>query len=89
MRSDKNAKVATGSLPVDQTALQPGMVIDRDVPTPMDDGVALRAGVFRPVAEKPAPVILSRGPYAKGLAFQEGASDGLAANGRCLPRGRE
>ncbi len=32
----------------------------------------LRADVFRPVAEGRYPVILSYGPYAKGLAFQEG-----------------
>ena len=38
----------------------------------MDDGLVLRADVFRPVAEGRYPVILSYGPYAKGLAFQEG-----------------
>jgi len=32
----------------------------------------LRADVFRPVAEGRYPVILSYGPYGKGLAFQEG-----------------
>jgi predicted acyl esterase len=48
------------------------MSIDWDVPIKMDDGLILRADVFRP--EKPGkyPVILSYGPYAKGLAFQEG-----------------
>lgn len=48
------------------------MRIDWDVPIPMDDGVVLRADVYRPVAEGRHPVILSYGPYAKGLAFQEG-----------------
>jgi predicted acyl esterase len=32
----------------------------------------LRADVFRPVADGQYPVILSYGPYAKGLAMQEG-----------------
>jgi uncharacterized protein len=46
--------------------------IDRDVPIEMDDGVVLRADLFRPEGNTRHPVILSYGPYAKGLAFQEG-----------------
>jgi uncharacterized protein len=46
--------------------------IDWDVPIEMDDGVVLRADVFRPEGDGRHPVILSYGPYAKGLAFQEG-----------------
>ncbi|WUD77827.1 hypothetical protein OG937_42025 [Streptomyces sp. NBC_00510] len=49
-----------------------GMRIDWDVPIPMDDGVVLRADVLRPVTEGRHPVIMTHGPYAKGLAFQEG-----------------
>jgi predicted acyl esterase len=49
-----------------------GMRIDWDVPIRMDDGLVLRADVFRPIAEGRYPVILSYGPYAKGLAFQNG-----------------
>ncbi len=49
-----------------------GMRIDWDVPIAMDDGLVLRADVFRPVAPGRYPVILSHGPYAKGLAFQDG-----------------
>ncbi len=48
------------------------MAIDWDVPIQMDDGLVLRADVFRPIAPGPYPVLLSYGPYAKGLAFQEG-----------------
>src|SRR5215475_4676146 len=48
------------------------MRIDWDAPIAMDDGVVLRADVFRPVADGQYPVVLSYGPYAKGLAFQEG-----------------
>jgi len=49
--------------------------IDWDVPIEMDDGVVLRADVFRPAGEGRHPVILSYGPYAKGLSFQEGYPD--------------
>ena len=48
-----------------------GMHIEWDVPISMDDGVVLRADVFRPAGADPVPVILSYGPYAKGLSFQE------------------
>ena len=49
-----------------------GMHIDWDVPITMDDGLVLRADVFRPPREGRFPVILTYGPYAKGLAFQDG-----------------
>jgi predicted acyl esterase len=52
-----------------------GVRIDWDVPVPMDDGLVLRADVFRPAEGEPHPVLLSYGPYAKGLAFQEGYPD--------------
>jgi uncharacterized protein len=52
--------------------IRDGMRIDWDVPIAMDDGLVLRADVFRPVAEGRYPVILTYGPYAKGLAFQDG-----------------
>jgi uncharacterized protein len=55
-----------------RSEVRDGMRIDWDVPITMDDGLVLRADVFRPVAEGRYPVILSYGPYAKGLAFQDG-----------------
>ena len=51
------------------------MRIERDVAIEMDDGAVMRADVFRPAGEGRHPVILSYGPYAKGLAFQEGYPD--------------
>ncbi len=54
-----------------KTEIRDGMRIDWDAPIAMDDGVVLRADVFCPVAEGRYPVLLSYGPYAKGLAFQE------------------
>jgi uncharacterized protein len=52
--------------------IRDGMHIDWDAPINMNDGVVLRADVFRPTGSGQYPVILSYGPYAKGLAFQEG-----------------
>src|SRR5690242_10089761 len=48
------------------------MRIDWDVEIRMDDGLVLRADVFRRPGEGRWPVILTYGPYAKGLAFQDG-----------------
>jgi len=44
--------------------------IDWDVPIAVDDGLVLRADVFRPRAGK-SPVILSYGPYGKWLHFED------------------
>ena len=54
-----------------KSEIRDGMRIDWDVPIEMDDGVMLRADVFRAVGASNYPVILSYGPYAKGLSFQE------------------
>ena len=48
-----------------------GMLIDWDVPITMDDGTILRADIFRPAAPGRYPVLLSYGPYGKGVSFQE------------------
>lgn len=48
-----------------------GMQIEWDVPIAMDDGVLLRADVFRPPRPGRFPVILSMGPYGKGLHFAD------------------
>lgn len=56
----------------DTSDVRDGMRIDWDVPIEMDDGVVLHADVYRPVEQGRYGVLLSYGPYAKGLAFQEG-----------------
>ncbi len=56
----------------ERTETRDGMTIDWDVPITMDDGLVLRADVFRPIKPGRYPVILSCGPYGKWLAFQEG-----------------
>jgi predicted acyl esterase len=55
--------------------IRDGMRIDWDVPIEMDDSRVLRADVFRPFNEGQYPVILSHGPYAKGLHFEDGYPD--------------
>ncbi|KAJ6443622.1 peptidase S15 [Purpureocillium lavendulum] len=47
------------------------MVIERDVSIPSDD-VCLRADVFRPRGSKRVPVIMTMGPYGKGIEYKSG-----------------
>jgi predicted acyl esterase len=49
-----------------------GMLVERNVAVPMRDGIRLFADVFRPVDEKPAPVVMVWTPYGK---HQNGALD--------------
>src|SRR5580704_10993052 len=51
---------------------QDNMLIEWDVGIAVDDGLILRADVFRPKAAGKWPVLVTYGPYAKGLAFQQG-----------------
>ncbi len=55
-----------------RTEIRDGMRITWHEAIVADDGVVLRADVFRPIEDGRYPVILSYGVYAKGLAFQEG-----------------
>lgn len=57
---------------ISRSEVRDGMRIDFDVPITMDDGLVLRGDVFRPLADGKYPVLLTYGPYAKGLAFQDG-----------------
>ena len=52
--------------------IRDGMRIDWDVPIKMDDGIVLRADVYRPVADGKYPVIMSHGCYGKWLHFEDG-----------------
>src|SRR6266700_1047455 len=54
-----------------KSELRDGMRIDWDVPIEMEDDLVLRADVFRPEKDGRYPVILSYGPYAKGLALKD------------------
>jgi len=64
-------------VPDSVSEIRDAMRIAWDVPIEMDDGLILRADVFLPIGDESGdegryPVILSYGPYAKGLAFQDG-----------------
>ncbi len=53
------------------TEIRDGMAIDWDVPIRMEDGLVLRADVYRPIKAGKYPVIMSYGPYAKYLHFEQ------------------
>lgn len=56
----------------ERVEVRDGMRVQWDAPIPTSDGVVLHCDVFRPLSEGRYPVIMTYGPYAKGLAFQEG-----------------
>jgi len=58
-----------------KSEIRDGMRIDWDVPIEMDDGIVLRADVFRPIQEDRYPALLTYGPYAKWLHFEDGYPD--------------
>jgi len=55
-----------------RTEIRDRMRITWHQPIGMDDGLVLRADVYRPVEDGRYAVILSYGVYAKGLAYQNG-----------------
>ena len=68
-----------------KSEIRDGMQIDWDAPIAMNDGIVLRADVFRPAAKGTYPVILSYGPYAKGLSFQEAYKGNWARLSKAAP----
>jgi hypothetical protein len=54
-----------------RSEIRDGMRVDWDVSIEMDDGLVLRADVYRPTGTAKHPVILSLGPYGKWLHFEE------------------
>jgi predicted acyl esterase len=58
--------------PYARTEVRHGMRITWHQPITMDDGLVLRADVYRTIADVRCPVILTYGIYAKGLSYQEG-----------------
>lgn len=58
------------------------MLIERDLPVAMRDGVKLYTNIFRPVGDQPVPAIIAWGPYGKHVPFDPkrfvnaGVSDG-------------
>jgi hypothetical protein len=68
-----------------KSEIRDGMHIDWDAAIATDDSIVLRADVFRPVGDGKYPVILSYGPYAKGLSFQEGYKGNWARLTKAAP----
>jgi hypothetical protein len=64
-----------GSLAPARAEMRDGVLVEWDVPIEMDDGLLHRADVFRPNDDAAHPVLLSYGPYAKGLHFEDGYPD--------------
>ena len=62
----------TASDPYALTEIRDGMCITWHQPITVDDGLVLRADVYRPTEDIRVPVILTYGIYAKGLAYQDG-----------------
>src|SRR5262245_46568564 len=54
-----------------KSEVRDGMRIDWDVPITLDDGLVVRADVFRPPRDGRHPVILTYGPYGKWLHFED------------------
>ena len=54
----------------EKSVIADNMHIDWDLPITMDDGIVLRADVYRPVAEGKYPVIFTYGPYCEGPALR-------------------
>ncbi len=55
-----------------RSEIRDGMRAEWDVPLRMSDGLVVHADIFRPLDDKSYPAILTYGPYAKGLSFQDG-----------------
>jgi predicted acyl esterase len=54
-----------------KTEIRDGMRIEWDVSIEMDDGLILRADVYRPIREGKYPVIMNHGTYGKWLHFED------------------
>lgn len=68
-----------------QSVIADNMRIDWDMAIEADDGTVLRADVYRPIEDGQYPVILTYGPYGKGLPFQAGYPDQWDAMARQHP----
>jgi uncharacterized protein len=58
--------------PLHRIERRDGMIVEWDAPITANDGLVLRADIFRSDSDARFPVILTYGPYGKGLAFQDG-----------------
>lgn len=61
----------TKAIPFPSPVRYPEIVIDRNVPMRMRDGVILRADIYRPKADGRFPVAINRGPYDKTSSLDD------------------
>ena len=47
------------------------LILDRNVPIPMQDGTILRADLYRPDVEQPVPAVVCRLPYNKDTLLMQ------------------
>jgi len=87
-RLDENMNEKTSD-PQHKIEERDGIVVEWDAPIAMDDGIALRADVFRPRGDAQYPVIMSYGAFGKGLAFQDGNPSGWERMVKAYPETAE
>lgn len=70
-----------GTPPCYSRSVEKGMIIERDVPVMMRDGVRIYVDLFRPVDEKPAPPLISWSPYGKHVTTAQTLGRSYATSG--------
>ncbi|MFW7347138.1 MULTISPECIES: CocE/NonD family hydrolase [Pigmentiphaga] len=58
--------------PARHRAAPHALVFEKDVEIPMDDGIVLKANVFRPAEPGRYPVVMAQGVYGKDVHFADG-----------------
>jgi hypothetical protein len=72
------AGVASASAPAAQS---PRIIVEKNVPARMRDGVVLRADIYRPDTNVRLPALLRRTPYSKHPGADDGGPRRMAARG--------
>src|SRR5260370_35529262 len=75
-------------LPVEIHAQSDSVIVERDVPAKMRDGVVLKADIYRPRADGKYPVLLQRTPYDKNNTRSFGMKAAAAGYGSIVQDGR-
>src|SRR5262245_60306197 len=74
--------VLTGLVTVTTPVLaQPRIIVEKNIPARMRDGVILRADVYRPDTADRLPVLLQRTPYSKNPGREDNLFRRLSARG--------
>ncbi len=68
---DESFSVGPGPVSGSSTNPSSAMILERYQPIEMDDGNVLRADIYRPDTDQPVPMIMTCGPYGKGVHYQD------------------